>query len=99
MRDITAELNETGSILVAAGYRPPPPPVIRNRLYVRCISDGDSVSALTLTIPSLSRRQAAELAETLQKAAEALVSPSTIGQAGSADDPGVVIDLMPVMAK
>lgn len=97
MNELNIQISERGALSVSAGFKPPPPPVIRNNLYLQCTSDGASVSALSLIVPSLSKKQAVELAEAFRKAADTIVSPAVVRRAGSAKDPGVVIDLLPVM--
>ena len=97
MNELNLHISERGAFSVSATFKPPPPPVIRNNLYLQCTSDGVSVSALSLIVPSLSKKQALEFAEVLRQAADAIVSPAVVRRAGSAKDPGVVIDLLPLM--
>ena len=99
MSDFTAQVTSKGALSLVFSKKPPPPPVIGNNLYLRCSADDGSVGALTLIVPSLSKRDAGILAETLRKAADELVAPTTIRRAGSPKDPGVEIDLLPVMSK
>ncbi len=98
MRDLTMRLSEMGHLSVASSRRPPPP-IITNSVYLQCSADDAAISALSLTVPSLSKRNAATLADALRKAADELVSPATVRRAGSPKDPGVVIDLMSIMSK
>jgi len=99
MPDFTAQVTAQGALNLVSSKKPPPPPVIINNLYLRCSADDVSVNALTLIVPSLSKKQAAVLADVLRKAADEIVAPATIRRSGSAKDPGVEIDLSSVMSK
>lgn len=99
MSEITIQLTETGALSLFAKFKPPPPPVLPRSVYLEFTTDGAAVTALTLTLPSLSPRNAKRLASMLRKTADKLESKAAITRAGSADDPGVVVDLMPVMSK
>lgn len=97
MGNLTLRLSDTGNLSVAP-FRTPPPPIIKNSVYLQCTSDGASVSALSMTVPSLSERNANKLAVVLRKAADLLESKDVVLQAGTKGDKGVKIDLMAVMA-
>lgn len=99
MNEMTVQLTETGAFNVVASYKPPPPPVLPRSVYLRCTSDGASISALSLIIPSLSDGNARRLATALRKAADKLEAKEVSAQAGTRDDPGIVIDMLPVMSK
>ena len=96
MSDLSFYLTDTGNLIVASSKKPPPP-VFPNRIYVQCTSDGTSVSAVSLTGPSLYERNAKKLAAALRKAADALESKEVLQQAGTEGDKGVKIDLSSVM--
>jgi hypothetical protein len=98
MTDITVQLEPTGAVTTSP-LRRPPPPVFPNRVYLQCSAEGKSVSAATLTIPSLPQRKAESMAAVLREAADQLVSASTVRRAGSPKDPGVTIDLLAVLRK
>ena len=97
MSDLSYYLTETGSLIVASSKKPPPP-LFPKRVYLQCDSDGASVSAVYMTLPSLSARNAKRLATALRKAADMLESKEVVQQAGTAGDPGVRIDLSAVMS-
>lgn len=99
MSKITVQLTETGALSLFAKFKPPPPPVLPRSVYLEFDTDGDGVTALSLTLPSLSVRNAKKLAATLRKVADRYESKAALTRAGSVDDPGVVIDLMSVMSK
>jgi hypothetical protein len=96
MADLTLILTAQGSMILSP-FPQPPPPIIHNSVCLKCTTDGASVSAVSLIVPSLSKKQAVELAEAFRKAADTIVSPAVVRRAGSAKDPGVVIDLLPVV--
>ena len=98
MKNLTVQIDESGAMNVTAARRPPPP-VYPNSVYLQCSADDAAIVALSLTIPSLSSRSAATLADALRKAADELVSPATVRRAGSPKDRGVVIDLMSIMSE
>jgi hypothetical protein len=98
MADMTLHLEQTGR-LTTSTHSPPPPPVIKRSLYLQCSSDSGSVSAASLTIPSLGSRQAKAMAAILREVADKLESPAVIKRAGSPRESGVKIDLMAVLGK
>jgi hypothetical protein len=98
MSDLTLQVTESGTLSVAS-WKKPPPPVIPKSVYVQCSSDSGSVSAASLTIPSLGSRQAKAMAAILREVADKLESPAVIKRAGSPRDSGVKIDLMAVLGK
>jgi hypothetical protein len=98
MPDLTARLDEYGSMTLASS-RQPPPPVIPRSVYLQSSSDSGSISAVSLVVPSLSKRQAEQVADVLRKAADELMSPAVVRRAGSSKDPGVTVDLSAVMVK